>query len=340
MAVYTLINRNQLESILAYYDLGHLVDYSPIIAGTTNSNYKIELEHLGNKASYILTIVEQKLRAESLDFCVRYAQHLSHNKINAAAPIKNHSGLSTIPFLDKTVLITPFIEGHSVVSNSAQISTSHCQQLGKTLGQMHRASKNFSLTRKNPAGLSWCIKTFKGLDDLLSAEHFLLIKEELEYLILNYNLFSEYLLQANHLTAGAIHADLFCDNVIFYHDKIAGIIDFFYACTDYYLYDLAIVVNEWTLDYHQKHILKQSLYTELIKNYFADTTGDLIIKRNSESEKIWQVMLRHAALRFWLLRLKAFYNPNISEFKTIKDPKEYELKLLFHRENKLALEFN
>ncbi|MBP9722415.1 MAG: phosphotransferase [Gammaproteobacteria bacterium] len=334
MAVYTLINKNQLESLLSFYDLGELKEYTPLTAGTTNSNYKLTL---ANNKSYVLTIIEQKLSNAELDFCIHYAEHLSKNNIPAAAPIKTHQGHSTISFLDKPVLITPFVIGESKISNSNLLKIEHSAEIGKTLSNMHKASRGFDLFRANPAGLTWCINAFKEMDDYLSSDNFLLIKEELEYQIINH----ELLLEDNNNNikniTGAVHADLFCDNVIFANNKITGIIDFFYSCTDYYLYDLAIVVNEWALDSSSHKIINNDLYRTLMSHYKSEFENNNDLLTLTNQTEFWQGMLRQAALRFWLLRLNAFYKPNDSGIKTVKDPEEYKLKLLFHRENILNL---
>lgn len=348
MAVYTLINKSQLESLLAYYDIGELVEYSPIVAGTTNSNYKLNVINKNNNQSYVLTIIEQNLDQADLDFCVNFSQHLANLGIKAAAPIKDRFGSSIRQFLDKPILITPYVNGESIISNSKNLLPIHCQEIGQELGRIHQASRSFNLFRKNPAGLTWCINIFKQLDDALSPDHYLLIKDEIEYLLIQQDLIIDQGGDYIRGITGAVHADLFCDNTIFdnFTDKnntqLAGIIDFFYACTDYYLYDLAIVVNDWVLDTHNPKIICQERYQALITSYLENikTNKELyqdISRSIKEIKDYWQVMLRQAALRFWLLRLCAEILQHDSGIKTIKDPKEYELKLLFHREQKLAL---
>ncbi len=340
MAVYTLINKHQLESLLAYYNLGELIEYTPVAAGTTNSNYKVVLKNNNNTSSYILTILEQNLSKAELDFCVNYSQYLSDLGIKAVAPLRNRNGASIVQFLDKIAMLTPFVTGNAIISNSANIAVEHCNEIATTVAKMHLASRQFKQARKNPAGLTWCINVFKQIDNLLSPDHYLLIKDEIEYLIITNDLIIEQSADYIQNITGAIHADLFCDNTIFMHNKLAGVIDFYYACTDYYLYDLAIVVNDWTLDYNKKGVVCMDRYNSLIDSYLLELNKNYDLYTNlvhsiNDIEDYWQIMLRRASLRFWLLRLLAFCIPKGSTVKTIKDPKEFEMKLLFHRENKL-----
>lgn len=343
MAVYTLINKHQLQTLLAYYDLGELVDYSPIAAGTTNSNYKITIKQSNKTFTYILTIIEQLLSKSDLEFVLSYAQYLAERGVKMVAPIKCRNDNSSIQFLDKTAILTPFMVGHSMVSNSEILLASHCEQIGKELAKSHITSTGFNFARKNPAGLTWCIDTFKAIDNLLSPDHYLLIKDEIEYLIISHDLIIDQSSKFIKKITGAIHADLFCDNTIFdANSNLAGIFDFYYACTDFYLYDLAMVVNDWTLDFHKKELLCVDRYNSLLNSYLSELKMHKEIYNNlkrsiSEIEDFWQIMLRRAALRFWLLRLSAFHLPKGSAVKTIKDPTEYELKLIFHRSNKLQL---
>lgn len=336
MAVYTLINSSQLKSLLAYYELGELVEYKPIQAGTTNSNYEftVQSKKSSRQKKYILTIVEQNLSKKDLDFCLDFAKHLENNTLPCAAPVPDRSGLNYRSFLDKRVLVTPFVSGASVLPGSKELEPKLCRELGFILAKMHIAGCSFGKTRKNPAGLKWCLDTFDRIEELLAKEQRVLINEELSFLLKTEDLVSKS--SSSVLVDGAIHADLFCDNIIFDNSKLQGIIDFYYSCTDHILYDLAIVVNDWAIAPNGE--LNKELYNSLIENYSLGLQDDNNcynkIKDNLLSiNELWGVMLRRAALRFWLLRLLSQYFQQDSSVKNVKDPTEYELKLILHREN-------
>jgi homoserine kinase type II len=335
MAVYTLINKSQLQALLAYYDIGELVDYKPIQAGTTNSNYELQLSNKHLIKKYVLTIVEQKLSLADLEFCLEYAHTLTQYDLPSAAPISDRHGQSYRKFLNKIILITPFLSGSSILPSNKTMLSEYCSQLASVQAKMHLAGYQFPKVRKNPAGIKWCVNMFDEIAELVSPEEHLLIDDELNFLLKH-----QELIVKQDLFKGAIHADLFCDNVLFHKNKLHGIIDFFYACTDYFLYDLAIVVNDWLIESNGH--LNSVNYAAFTSNYL------LTIKQNSEfynnllkalnhNKILWQYMLRLATLRFWLLRLSAQLLPKASDIKTVKDPTEYELKLLFHRTKSIDL---
>ena len=122
------------------------------------------------------------------------------------------------------------------------------------------------------------------------------------------------------LPKGIIHSDLFRDNAMFENEKLTGVIDFYYACNGYYLYDLAIVVNDWCLNNDMSINLERQ--NALVQSY----------NKNREIEKIeketWQNTLRHAALRFWLSRLHDKHFPTVGEITHLLDPNEFKLILL------------
>ena len=51
-----------------------------------------------------------------------------------------------------------------------------------------------------------------------------------------------------NLPYGIIHADLFIDNIFFKKNKISGIIDFYFAANDYFMYEIAICINALCFD--------------------------------------------------------------------------------------------
>lgn len=370
MAIYTLINKSQLESILAFYNLGTLIDYSPITAGTINSNYLVCIENNNSiKKYYVLTIIEQDLSKSDIEFCNDFMQNLKENNINIAAPINDRKSFFYRKFFDKFYIISPFIQGQSYIAINNEVLVSHCKSIGEVLANMHMVSYeynnkiNFNTSlikpninprinpRINPEGLTWCQNTAKILEQYLDHDTQTSLNIELNYLDKNYNniinILKNYL---KHIT-GVVHADLFCDNVIFDNNK-PYIIDFFCSCVDFYLYDLAIVINDWVFEGENKTNnnyninFNQDKYSVLISSYFnlLRTNNDLykhikhsLLETSNKNHNLFNILLRVAALRFWLGRLDSFYIGKDSDNKTIKNPLEYELKLLWHRDNQLEL---
>ena len=55
MSVFTPLTRSELETFLAPYELGRLLDFQGIAAGSENTNYFISLE----RGEFVLTLVER-----------------------------------------------------------------------------------------------------------------------------------------------------------------------------------------------------------------------------------------------------------------------------------------
>ena len=64
MAVYTSVNKDELNQFLENYDLGSLISYDGIVEGIENTNFKIITE----KGNYILTIFEKRVKTEDVPF--------------------------------------------------------------------------------------------------------------------------------------------------------------------------------------------------------------------------------------------------------------------------------
>ena len=335
MAIYTLINKNQLQSLLAYYNLGELIEFFPIKSGTTNSNYEIIVNLNNQEIKYVVTIIEQNLTRASLLFCLEFAHSLRANHMPVANSVRDRHAMSYGLFVNKPFIITPFLDGESLSYEQNPPQSDHCSYMGLAIANMHIIGHQFKYRRSNPADINWCLKTFDNLADLIPADMKSLIMDEIQYLRVN-----QSLLENVDLVTGAIHADLFMDNVLFANHKLIGIIDFYYSCTDYLLYDLAIVVNDWAIS--PEGIFNRPNYISLITNYMSSLKKDALVYDNivdnlTQRPIIWQFFLRQASLRFLLLRLSAQYIPIDSTLKTVKDPIEYQHKILFHRENDLSL---
>jgi len=121
---------------------------------------------------------------------------------------------------------------------------------------------------------------------------------------------------------GVIHADLFPDNVLFLHDEVSGLIDFYFACNDAYAYDLAIMLNAWCFEIDGAYNITKGL--SLIGAYNARRALTA-----AEFEALPQ-LAAGAALRFLLTRLFDWLRRDPNALVRPKDPLDYAKRLRFH----------
>lgn len=165
----------------------------------------------------------------------------------------------------------------------------------------------------NPRGLKWWQTVMPEILPRLGEEDASLFESEVEYQ--SRQVFRD-------IPRGAIHADLFRDNVLFEDAHISGVIDFYFACTDVLLYDVAICVNYWcvkeggALDGERAHALLTAYAS--VRAFTQDEHG------------AWPIMLRAAALRFWISRLYDFHLPRPGELTHAKDPAHFRAILQHH----------
>lgn len=308
MSVYTIIKRDELENFLSHYSLGTLVEYEGIDAGIENTNYFVTSEN----GEFVLTIFEE-IGFDALPYYLSYMAHLSDHGMPTAHPIADLNGDYVREFKGKPAAIVRRLEGNSVMTPTV----SHCAAVGHALAQMHVVGDSFERSLQNPRGLNWSEDTASHVINKLPEDEQLLLKEEIEY---------RKQVPNSNLPVGVIHADLFRDNVMFKVHTLSGIIDFYYACNDYLLYDLAITVNDWCI--LDTGDIDSERYRSLI-NAYSSVRGF-----HQQEEAAWQYMLRAAALRFWLSRLKDKLFPKDGEITHIKDPDIFK-KILLSRKHRL-----
>lgn len=304
MSVFTTVSAEDLTPFLKRYYIGQLQDLQGIGAGVTNTNYFVTTTH----GRYVLTLFET-LQASELPFYVNLLAHLAHHGIAVAAPIANVDDHYIDTLNGRPTLLVTCLPG-TVVENP---NAAQCTQVGEMLAQMHLASRSYPGQMANPRGVQWWADTAAAVDSFLDADT-------------AQRLHAEVALQKNQhyadLPAGIVHADLFRDNVLLDGDRIGGFIDFYYACNDALLYDLAIALNDWCsledgdIDPARAHALLQG--------YQA------IRPLNSAEIAAWPAMLRGAALRFWTSRLLDFYKPASGEMTFAKDPTHFERVIQHH----------
>jgi homoserine kinase type II len=309
MAVYTDVGAEELEAFLSGYDIGELLSYKGIAEGVENSNF---LVHTG-RGHFILTLYEKRVAASDLPFFLALMQHLASRGITCPQPVKNRASAVLGEVAGRPAAIITFLEGMWIRRPSA----GHCGALGEALAKLHRAGADFPATRANALSVAgWrplyaavgprCDTIQPNLSAALAAQ-----LEEVEKA------------WPGNLPQGVIHADLFPDNVFFLGDKLSGLIDFYFACTDAFAYDLAICLNAWCFE--PDHSYNVTKGKALLAAYGAVRPLSAI-----EREAL-PLLARGAALRFLLTRLVDWFDERSAALVRRKDPMEYFRKLRFHQ---------
>jgi homoserine kinase type II len=306
MSVFTPIEWDELVSFLGGYDLGELVEYQGISAGVSNTNFFVSTE-LGR---YVLTLFEKESHDE-LPFFIDLMAHLADHGIPCAHPIADEQGVYLQTLKDKPAVLVQRLQGAFPESPNLQ----QCHAIGAGLGSMHKASSHFTQRRANGRGPAWWRRTAKEVMPHLDADDAALLEDEVSFQ-----------LQHRHddLPRGIIHADLFRDNTLFEDNRLSGIIDLYYACYDVMLYDVAITANDWCTD--DNGVLDMPRLEAMLSAYNENRP------LHPAEQDAWPVMLRAAALRFWLSRLEDMHFPREGEMIHIKDPDEFKRILIDRRD--------
>jgi homoserine kinase type II len=317
MAVYTDITDGQLKQFLTGYSIGALTSYRGIAEGVENSNFMLHT----TKGEFILTLYEKRVNEADLPFFLGLMQHLQHKGLVCPLPVLRQDGAMIGKLAGRPAAIITFLEG----TWPRQPGIDHCRQLGVALAQMHVAGADFRLQRRNSLTLADWRPLWNKCADFADKVVPGLVKDatsDLEYLESNW---------PRHLPHGVIHADLFPDNVFFLDEKLSGIIDFYFACTDILAYDVATCVNAWCFDKDGTYDLAKG--TALFEGYQS------VRKLSGDESEFLPLLARGSALRFMLTRLYDWINTPEGSLVIKKDPKEYSSKMAFHRNVKSSAEY-
>ena len=297
MSVYTPVSEAELAGWLRNYSVGKLLACEPIKAGIENTNYFVTTA----QGRYVLTLFE-RLRSGELAFYLDLMAHLARHGIPCPAPIADLSDQYLGSLNGKPAALVTRLPGRSVESPGA----THCEELGALLARMHLAGRSYSAYLENPRGPKWWRSAAREVAGFLSKPQQQLLEKELAF-------------HAEHrfpdLPRGPVHADLFRDNALFEDGRISGVIDFYFAGVDCWLYDLAVCANDWCLG--KNCLLEEERVGALLSSYHG-----LRPFRPLEREA-WPAMLRAAALRFWLSRLHDFHLPRPGMLVHAHDPEHF-----------------
>jgi len=308
MAVYTKLEHQEVRQFLEQYNINNFKDYKGITEGVENTNYLIKT----SEQDYILTIYEKRVDENDLPFFIKLLSYLSENKFPCPKPIANKNNEKINRIKNKNAALVTFLNGQS----KNKITSEECFEIGKITAQLHEITKKFDINRKNNLSIeNWesiFQKTIKQKIDLDES----IIKKTKNYL----NFLKDK--WPKNLPQGIIHADLFPDNIFFTNNKVSGIIDFYFACNDFFAYEIAICINSLCFDNNSTFNMTKA--KNLIDGYTS-------IRTLSEDEKKYlPILSMGAAMRFFLTRLYDFYHTDNKADVKIKDPFEYLKKIEFH----------
>ena len=296
MAVFTPLSDAQVAEFLQRFDVGELVCLEGVPAGTENSTFFVTTD----RRRLVLTLFEQG-EHEELPFFVELLDYLDEHRLPVPGPIHDRDGVALHSLADKPALLFPRLPGkHPVSPNLNQ-----CRALGDTLGRLHAVSQHFSGHRPNPRDLNWLTALHTKVLSYLSPDDQALMKNEVE-------IYQDVFSTIPELPQGALHGDLFRDNTLYEDDRLGGIIDFYNGCTGDLLFDLAIVINDWTSNADGR--LDRARYEAILDAYQAH-------RPLAPAERdAWPTMLRMTALRYWLSRLLVVYVDPPAHDLTPHDP--------------------
>ena len=309
MAVYTDVSAEDLADFLADYDLGELLSYKGIAEGVENSNFLVHT----TAGYFILTLYEKRVAPEDIPFFLALMEHLAARGLTCPQPVKNQTGDMLGWIAGRPAALVTFLDGMWIRRPTA----SHCAALGEVLAQLHLAGADFPMRRRNALSADgWrplYVASAAGADTVQPG-----LREAIEKELT--------LLEGawpSGLPEGVIHADLFPDNVFFLGEKLSGLIDFYFACTDTLTYDIAICLNAWCFE--PDHAYNVTKGRALLQGYVAARP------RSIEERVALPLLSRGACLRFLLTRLVDWLNVPPGALVRPKDPLEYFRKLRFHQ---------
>lgn len=315
MAVFTEVSEDEAGELLRLLDLGRLRELRGIHGGIENTNYFLTAEREGRSHEYVLTLFE-RLSWEQLPFYLHLMKHLATHGIPVPEPHAlpgsgtpdNPDGELQYRVCGKPATVVERLPGHSELAPTR----AHCAGVGEMLARMHLAGRDYPRNQPNLRGLAWWNETVPVVLPYVDPSQAALLTSELAY--------------QNHISAspayaamprGAIHADLFRDNVLFDQGRLTGFFDFYFAGVDSWLFDLAVCLNDWCVD------LASGAHDAQRADAFLRAYGG-VRPLGAAERRLLPAMLRAGALRFWVSRLWDLHLPREAALLQAHDPGHFE----------------
>ena len=305
MAVYTHVEPDDLAALVTRYDIGTVVSCKGIAEGVENSNFL--LETTGGR--FILTLYEKRVSEGDLPFFVDLLNHLAGQDCPVPAMIRDRSGIAIQQISGRAACVIQFLPGISLT----QPTPEQCEAAGSALGQMHRALEGYAGARENSMGHRYWRGVAEATGNLDAVRPGLqsIVDEELAWLDAHW---------PDDLPAHVIHADLFPDNVLMLGNRVTGLIDFYFAASDFRAYDLVITHASWAFSADGKHC-DPARARALMRGYAREIAL-------SEAEiAALPLLARGASLRFLLTRAHDWVHTPADALVTRKDPSPFLARL-------------
>ncbi|MCW5646908.1 MAG: homoserine kinase [Sphingopyxis sp.] len=314
MAVYTHVDPDDLAALVARYDIGSVLSCKGIAEGVENSNFLLETI----AGRFILTLYEKRVREGDLPFFVDLLDHLAANGSPVPAMIRDRDGIAVQQISGRAACIIQFLSGISLTHPTA----AQCEAAGAALGAMHRALAGYGGTRANSMGHRHWRDIAAATGDLDAVRPGLqaVVDEELDFIDAHW---------PADLPTHVVHADLFPDNVLMLGDRVTGLIDFYFAATDFRAYDLAITHAAWTFSADGSNC-DAARAQALVRGYLCE------IALTDAEHAALPTLARGAALRFLLTRAHDWVHTPADALVTRKDPSPFLSRLLRYRADDAA----
>ena len=309
MAVYTEVADDELARFIEQYGLGEVLSCKGIAEGVENTNYLVHTA----RGRFILTLYEKRVKRDDLPFFLGLMEHLAKAGITCPTPVRDRNGVILNELAGRPAALVTFLDGMWIRRPRPE----HCHAVGQALAKLHLAGRDYALSRENalgPAGWQDLFARFEDRADEVAPGLRAEIRGELDVLLPNW---------PKNLPSGVIHADLFPDNVFFRGSELSGLIDFYFACNDYFAYDIAVCLNAWCFEADFAFNVTKS--RALLKGYAA------VRELDPAERDALPILARGAALRFLLTRAHDWLHTSQSALVKPHNPLEYLRRLRFHR---------
>lgn len=305
MAVYTQVDPDDLSTLVSHYDIGKVLSCKGIAEGVENSNFL--LETTGGR--YILTLYEKRVSEGDLPFFVDLLNHLATEGRPVPAMVPDRAGIAIQQISGRAACIIQFLSGISVTHPTPK----QCEATGAALGSMHRALEGYAGVRENNMGhCRWrAIAEATGDLDVVRPGLQAIVDDELAYLAAHW---------PTDLPTHVIHADLFPDNVLMLDDRVTGLIDFYFAASDFRAYDLVIAHAAWTFSSDGRDCDIERARA-LMRGYAQQ------VELSDAEISALPLLGRGASLRFLLTRAHDWVHTPADALVTRKDPLPFLARL-------------